>query len=163
MYWRAFASFLKDATPGDRASLATLLEPLFKVARAHVGGKQDFARKVAMEVRLPPPYQMHAPCTRMHAAPPLPLCPLLAPENPGPVHLPPIALANPTPIPTHPLPQLIESYLEVEERFEGGGAATESEVVDSLRVANSGNLQQVLDIVVAHKVRGWLPVSDIRA
>ncbi|PRW58200.1 acetyl- carboxylase 1-like isoform A [Chlorella sorokiniana] len=47
--------------------------------------------------------------------------------------------------------RLIESYLEVEEKFETGGKMTEQEVIDSLRQTHSGQLQAVLDIVLSHQ------------
>ncbi|KAL4426359.1 hypothetical protein ABPG77_004653 [Micractinium sp. CCAP 211/92] len=47
--------------------------------------------------------------------------------------------------------RLMESYLEVEEKFETGGKSTEQEVIDSLRQTHSGKLQAVLDIVLSHQ------------
>ena len=63
-------------------------------------------------------------------------------------HCPP-----PPPACLHCVSQLLEQYLQVEERFESGGSATEQEVIDALRVAHAPNLAAVLDIAVAHQVR----------
>lgn len=46
--------------------------------------------------------------------------------------------------------KLLETYLEVEERFESDGKVTEQEVIDALRRSHADSLQRVVDIVLSH-------------
>ncbi|KAK2079983.1 hypothetical protein QBZ16_002378 [Prototheca wickerhamii] len=55
--------------------------------------------------------------------------------------------------------QLLERYLDVEERFESGGAKTDQEVIDGLRGTHSADPGKVLEIVVAHQSAG--PRADL--
>ena len=44
------AAALDEVSPAERTGLAALLEPLQDVARAHVGGKEEFARRMTTEL-----------------------------------------------------------------------------------------------------------------